>query len=810
MKPAEQTLRERLGVPADAERVLVFGESSHWDPNWLFTSEWYYRRRIRTVLGEALRMLEHEPRRVFSVESLFFLRLYWEREPERRERLRRLLEEGRMRLLGSGITTPDTTLPATEAILRDYLYGQEWLRDQGLGVEPRLAYLPDDFGCSPALPSILESLGYTMAGITRIDGMHFVGSDYRSKASFPLVSSSAELLFRELKTTDFVWRAPDGAEVLCHWNAFSYFQGDMIAHKGVVRWMGLVIGVPWRSERHVARRIRGFVDQLAPLARTPYMFCPIGCDFNSPLADLVQLLDRYNERRYPETGVWAVNAALDDYLALVDCHRDLVPALELDTNPYWMGFYASRPEIKSRCNELVRKLVLAEKLEASDDRGDSGLEADLREAWDRVVVSNHHDFITGTSPDRVWLEEQRPMLEAAEMYAQAALDRAAAGLDAPAAPRPAGRPIAWRLEGGRLNVDTEHYGATLDERAGGCFTAWRPAGNARSLLVGPGNDLVAYHDSGGLWRMGHEYLGGSFREVSRASDQWARIEADERDGVLEVRVISRLEESRFVRWLWFRPDSSVVRMRVVGAAAHRLTITCSFPIALAVRDLVMDVPGGVAVRPREKLFDPTFWAARSWVHACESRSGLGAVVCLGGPASLSLGRSGALEWVALRNAPLERAFRVLPIPAHPAAGRDPDCHALDYAVGFTSSGDWRDNRLPRLARQVLSPSWQASGEPDLERLADRGFEIDRDGVRVTAVKRADRGEGLIIRLRSDAEKAIEARLRPGAGEVRAAWLCDARERDLCELPLEHGAVVVPLDRALTTVRVVRRAPSRGR
>ena len=32
-------------------------------------------------------------------------------------------------------------------------------------------YLPDDFGHSPALPSLLRALGFTYAAVTRIDGI---------------------------------------------------------------------------------------------------------------------------------------------------------------------------------------------------------------------------------------------------------------------------------------------------------------------------------------------------------------------------------------------------------------------------------------------------------------------------------------------------------------------------------------------------------------------------------------------------------------------------------------------------------------
>jgi hypothetical protein len=135
--------------------------------------------------------------------------------------------------------------------------------------------------------------------------------------------------------------------VLCHWNAFTYFQGDMLAHAGIVRWNGLVAAVPWRTRGHIARRIARFVRQLEPVARTPYMLCPIGMDFNDPIVRLRELLERYNAELYPSTGVWAVLAGMDDYFALVRHHEAKLPVLAVDPNPYWMGFYASRPEAEA-------------------------------------------------------------------------------------------------------------------------------------------------------------------------------------------------------------------------------------------------------------------------------------------------------------------------------------------------------------------------------------------------------------------------------------------------------------------------------
>lgn len=809
----EQELRVRLGIPPSASQVLIFGETSHWDPNWLYSSEEYYERRIQPILDEVLDALERDPRRVFSVESLFFVKLYWERRPEQRDAFRRLVNEGRLKLTGSGITTPDTLLPDTEAILRDYLAGQEWLREEGMTVEPRLAYLPDDFGYSPQLPSLLRALGYDRAGITRIDGMYFIGCDYRRRSAFPLRGSSAEQLEREQRTLDFIWRASDGSEVLCHWNAFSYFQGDMLAHLGVIRWMGTVFGISLRSEGHVGRQVRKFARQLAPLSRTPYLFCPIGCDFNGPIRDLTAILDRFNARG-DEGGLFAVAAGLDDYLDLVAEHRAALPVVALDPNPYWMGFYASRPAAKTLCNRITQKLDAADRLAAlehatvpegrigGDELRHARTRRALRETWDDFVVCNHHDFITGTSPDRVWLGEQRGWLERAEARVDAILAEQQA---CPCLARPSrlkSEPPVWRLGDGVLEVETPHYALRIAEERGGCIVSYCDEGG-RELLEEPANDLWAYKDTGGLWRMGHEFRGGAFRRIARASEGRARVSVEERSGLLQVAIESMLDRRPIQRWLWLSTTSPLLRARTSGLVRERRTVTCRFPAVSRSETLAMDVPGGIVERGAYKLYDPTFWAARSFAHHPAQGGGHGLVAFLGGPASAAL-HAGALEWVALRNATRERAFGFLPVLAHPATGTSPEEQTLDYAVWYSPPGDFRALELPRLARRALGehPLPVCDALRELQPMAEAVVRVDRREVLVSAVKTASRGAGLVVRLQSHAPRPLTVRLHCTVRPLVAARLCDARERDLGELELVGGNAIVPVDSALTSVRLL--------
>lgn len=781
----ELELRGALGVPADARRVLVFTESSHWDTNWLSTSEEYFRDRIEPILDAVLAALIAEPRRVYCIESVFFLKRYWEHRPDARASLRALFARRQLRLLATSFTTPDTLLPHPETVLRDFQLGHEWLKAQGLPDAPGTASFPDNFGHSPHLPSLMHAVGVQSVSLTRIDGMYFVGADWKLKREYPLPASTAELLEKVHRSHDFVWRDNSGAEVLCHWNAHTYFQGDMLAHKGIIRWAGKTFALPWRTRRHIAARIDGYVESLAPFARTPYLSCPIGMDFNDPIVALTSLLDRYNHDRYPETGTWVVVAGLDDYFTLVGHRRAELPVLEADPNPYWMGFIATRPEVKQRPGRIAKKLLLAEKL-SSTRAIDPALERALGDAWSTLVLSNHHDYIPGTSPDRVWHAEQKPWLDLAEAAADASL--ALAQQLAPRVRAGAAARLGVDSRGQSILLEGPHFKLTLSRADGGCLTSFvTPDGE---LLKGPGFDLAAFHDDGGLWRLGHEYRGGAFRELERASQRPARVHVHREGARVTVRIHSELGGERFLRRLDLDAGSPFIRLTTRGVARSRSTVTCRFEVALAPATLSMDTVGGVIDRPHERQYSPTFWAVPSWLTLDD-----GKVMhsLFESPTAVSLSPAGALEWIVARNAPKERAFGWLPVLAHPIGGTNPDVQV--HHAALMGQGDLT------AARRELELHWLPERHRAASEHADELVQCDTAGVSIKAVKRSGLGD-VMIRLYREAPPGNQVRVWLKDRDIVEAWTCDALERHLQPLTIEAGGrVVVPLSGRLTSIRL---------
>lgn len=788
---------------------MLVAESTHWDPDWLFTSTQYFRFRVRRTLDRVIEALVAEPRRIFSLECVFFPNMYWEARPQQREVFRQLANEGRLRFTGSGVTTPDTLLPEDESLLRDLLVGQEWLRSRGIAQEPRVLYLPDSFGHSPGTPSLLAAAGVPYAAVCRIDGMRFPGADWEPAAKFPRPGTSAAQLIAE-RTADFVWRGPDGSEVLSHWHTYGYSHGDLIGSGGLSRVLGLPTAWPDRRERHVARRIEGYIEQLSPLARTPYLLLAIGSDFVDPVPRLLELLDRWNDRGYERTGVWLVSAGIDDYLDLVSHHRDVLPTISLDPNPYWMGFYASRPGLKRACRDLGRRLVARDNELAKTAL--AGVEPSSRTkteemhaaAWWIAATSNHHDFVTGTAPDRVTDGEQLPWLRtalASTPWSDTG-DAAIAGARAPHDQRRE-HPPCWARDGTHVTVTTADLTAVFDESLGGALVSLVDASGIERVSA-PSLELRSYAESGGLWRMGNEFHGGRWAIGDRTTSHPAQITATTDAEGVRLSIRGALDGRPTEIVAEFGANDTSVRVRSSVTAPDRRTITLATHQSSPITNLLMHQPGGVVMRPLERWYRPTFWPLHSFAGAMPDSSArthiAGLALAVAVPTALHASVTGCVEIVVARTATKEVAFGFVPVLA-PAKGHERGTQVADIALQWLDRPDTA--AVIAAGRKLLARVDRAAGRREPAWLVETTDPL----IEVIAVKRADRGDGIVVRLRNWAaggpSRAVALSLAAGSSaEIFAAGRADSRERDLDVLPVRDGAVRFETDRYLTTVRLL--------
>jgi len=417
---SERCVRRELGIPRRAKRVLVLSQSSHLDWDWLMPFEGYFETKVDGIFQDAFGLLSRfhgaDHHYYYSIAEVGYLQRFVEAHPELAPALRDVGND--LRIVGGGITSPDNLLPAGEAFIRDYLVGKTWI-DATLGLPIRQAWVPDDFGHDSQLPIVLEAMGFQGVGFSRVPGVDTLAGFFNATRA-PAGSVAARLIHDGI---DFVWRAADGSETLAHWMPDSYCEGA---------------GIRTTADVGKLLAING------PASPTPYVFLPIGCDFQGPKAALLDLVSEWNREDYPRTGVWAVAASFDHYVQLVDGHRRALRRRRFDPTPYWMGFYAMRPLLKSLHLRATQALLGAETFGAIADASARGDVAAWREevrartaaihaGWATLVPSNHHDYITGTALDPVYTGEQVPRLT--EALARGEAERARALGDVVAAIR---------------------------------------------------------------------------------------------------------------------------------------------------------------------------------------------------------------------------------------------------------------------------------------------------------------------------------------------------------------------------------------
>jgi alpha-mannosidase len=364
----------------------------HYDPVWwntqgAYTSVWRddppgrCRQSNGFELVHAhLEMARREPEYKFVLAEVDYLKPYWDTHPEDRADLRHLIADGRVEIMGGTYNEPNTNLTGPETTIRNFVYGNGFQCDV-LGAQPTTAWQLDAFGHDPQFPGMAADAGLTSSSWAR--GPHHQWGPMHSDTGLAGMQFCSE----------FEWIAPSGRGLLTHY---------MPAHYSAGWWMDESTSLA-EAEQATYR----LFEQLKQVALTRNVLLPVGTDYTPPNKWVTAIhrdwAARYTWPRFvcalPREFFAAVRAELDA--------RGLAPSPQTrDMNPIYTGKDVSFIDTK-QANRAAETAVLdAEKFAvfAALLTGAQYPHAALAKAWVQLVYGAHHDAITGSESDQVYLD----------------------------------------------------------------------------------------------------------------------------------------------------------------------------------------------------------------------------------------------------------------------------------------------------------------------------------------------------------------------------------------------------------------------
>lgn len=420
----------------EAPSDLVLWGHSHLDVAWLWTYEQTRRKAVRTF-SNAMALLERDPSFIFAQSQPQLYAFVEADDPELFARIRARAREGRFDPdVAAFWVEPDCNLPSGESLLRQMLYANRFCREH-FGTEPTIAWLPDSFGFTRTLPTLLAHAGIGYFATTKLQ--------WNDTTRFPF--------------PQFRWRGPDGSEVI---GALidSYDGGPDSRRTAIARERNepLVIGYgdggggPTLAQVAQAERIGGW--------ERPHVW-----------------FRRLNERR-------ASLPVHDDELYL-EFHR---------------GVYTTHHDVKQANAWMERMLSDAEERAAwcVAVRASGDIVVRLRDmldrAWKIVLRNQLHDVLPGTSIRAVYKDVQteydqaRELVQSAIASTRAILPRAPRHERMPSYAVPSEDDGDFIFDNGLLRARISASGSITDLAAAGCAN-----------VAAAANLLAAYRDRPRQW-----------------------------------------------------------------------------------------------------------------------------------------------------------------------------------------------------------------------------------------------------------------------------------------------------------------------
>ena len=384
----------------------------HYDPVWWNTQGQYTQTwpllpatdgslpEVRTAFELVrlhLREARQDPDYKFVMAEIDYLKPYFDAHPEDREDLLAFIADGRIEIVGGSYNEPNTNLTCAESTIRNAMYGLAFQRDV-LGAAPTTSWMLDAFGFDPSYPGLMAAAGLAESSWAR-GPFHQWGPE-------KVFGGNRRMQF----PADFEWLSPDGNGLLTSYMPNHYSAGWITQHAA-----DLVA-----AEKDAYRQFRS----LAPVAATRNVLLPVGGDHVVPSRWATAIHRDWNNRY-----VWPrfVTAVPREFFAAVRAEQSASGAWFMpqtrDMNPVYPGKDVTYIDTKQAQRDGEVALLDGERLAtAAWLAGAPYPVASLDKAWRLLAFGAHHDAITGTEGDQVYLDLLAGWREAYERGAAARAD----------------------------------------------------------------------------------------------------------------------------------------------------------------------------------------------------------------------------------------------------------------------------------------------------------------------------------------------------------------------------------------------------
>ena len=320
-----------------------------------------------------------DPDYKFVLAEVDYLKPYFDAHPEDRAELRELIAAGRAELVGGAYNEPNTNLTSAESTIRNIVYGLGHQRDV-LGADPSVAWALDAFGHDPGYPGLMAAAGMT--------GSAWARGPYHQWGPWRTVGDNARMQF----PSEFEWISPDGRGLLTSYMANHYGAGWVIHQAADLA----------AAEREALAQLA----LLAPVAATRNVLLPVGADHVIPPRWATAV-----HRDFAARYAWprCVTGLPREFFAAVRAEAAergiwLTPQTR-DMNPVYPGKDVSYIDTKQAQRAAEVAVSDGERLATLAWLAGAGYPAEsLDKAWRQLVFGAHHDAITGTESDQVYLD----------------------------------------------------------------------------------------------------------------------------------------------------------------------------------------------------------------------------------------------------------------------------------------------------------------------------------------------------------------------------------------------------------------------